>query len=101
MRNDHEGISAQAVYGAAAGFLLGAAAVLWALREAARAEEAGEEKPSWASRLLAKIPLRVKLAAVAGAVKGGGGSALHVAGEKLAARSASHRPVRARSSPRR
>lgn len=78
---------------ASGGFVLGAGAMLLALLELPREPESGAapEKPSMASRILSRIPLRVKLATVAGAVKGGGGEALREAGKKIARSRASSR----------
>jgi membrane protein len=71
---------------AAGGFLLGAAAGLFGLLELAKRMNAGSEEdkePSAASKLVSKIPAGIKVATVMGAIKGGGGEALHEAGDKM------------------
>lgn len=81
---------------AAGGFLLGAGAVVLALLELPRYKRETDE-PSTVSKILSRIPLRVKLATVAGAVKGGGGAALRAASHKLSRPVRESRPRRSRS----
>lgn len=76
---------------ATGGFLLGAGSIVLALLELSRRQARVDlsldgEEPSLASRILSRIPLRVKVATVAGAVKGGGGAAIRHARRKLSSR---------------
>lgn len=76
---------------ATGGFLLGAGAMILALLELSRRRTGVDlsvegEEPSLASRLLSMIPLRVKAATIAGAVKGGGGAAIRHARRKVVSR---------------
>ncbi len=46
-------------------------------------DEEEEKEPSAVSKVVAKIPTKVKVATVFGAVKGGGGEAMHEVGDKV------------------
>lgn len=77
----------------ASGFLLGAAAVLLAVREAQeepRSSAELEKEPSLVSRILRRIPVRIKIATGVGAARG----AIRETGRMAKSRIKERRPLR-------
>ena len=69
------------------GLLLGAAAAILAMLEISKRLNADEDEenegPSMASKIVSKIPTKVKVATVVGALKGGGGEAAREVSQKV------------------
>lgn len=57
-----------------------------AIAEGNEPEKDDSDEPSTAKKILDKIPTRVKVKTVTGALKGGGGEAYHIAKKKMTGR---------------